>query len=294
MATDPRALTVVSDLRRFRASSYLVKVPRILYQVLCALADDDDDELLCLVVFDTRISSATLNAVFRELLFQRHWPLVELMLENPRVNPTQGVLLKEAAASNRVELVHRLLDDERCATQRHHLLTGAVLGDRVELVKFLLSDPRIDATSQVLQLACQYRASVEVVQLLLADPRIDPSQCYPPAICTAASNCGTDVVDLLLADPRVDPTVCTNEPLYKAVKHNDVAMTRRLLQDPRVNATVPLLRVIGYHPMLSEAACLALADERTDSARVHKDMQKKWGPDALASVLGECAARGFL
>jgi hypothetical protein len=139
--------------------------------------------------------------------------LMDLMLQNPRVDPSAE---KNTAI--------------RCASACGHLA----------IVDRLLQDSRIDpSTSNNLPIhhASTY-GHLAVVDRLLQDPRVDPSADNNLAIRLASENGHLAVVDRLLQDPRVDPTASDNWAIHLASVRGHQTVVNRLLQDPRVNGSI--------------------------------------------------------
>lgn len=104
--------------------------------------------------------------------------IVELLLKNPRVDPSANDNLA----------IH-------VASQNGHS----------EVVELLLQDPRVDPAARdnfAIRVASQY-GHYEVVKLLLQDPRVDPTANDNNAVDMAIRNCYRETAKLLLTDPRV-------------------------------------------------------------------------------------------
>ena len=103
-----------------------------------------------------------------------------------------------AAKNGHLDVVQLLLEDPRVDPSANHNLAIrlAALYGRHQIVKLLFTDPRVDPSDKLIHNSAIRLAArnghLKVVKLLLEDPRVDPSNDH-----------NREIVKLLLTDPRV-------------------------------------------------------------------------------------------
>lgn len=195
------------------------------------------------------------NAPLRVALLRKHRAVVELLLRDPRVDPSadDNFLLVWACENCDWNLLHCLLDDPRVdpSARSSKALQNAARSGRLPLVDRLLSDPRvcISVPANGALVVAAENGHDAVVERLLADPRITPTygvasaagedatsvrQALHDAMAAAALTGHLAVLDLLLADARVDPAANDNAAIKAALRSRQASVFFRLLDDPRV------------------------------------------------------------
>ena len=118
--------------------------------------------------------------------------------------------IQQAAYEGHTEEVELLLNDPRVdpAADKNKAIRSAAYKGYTDVVELLLNDSRVnpaDDNNYAIQLAAQ-NGHTEVVRLLLGDSRVNPAIDNNYAIRMAVENGHTEVVRLLLSDERVDPS----------------------------------------------------------------------------------------
>ncbi|KAJ3265119.1 hypothetical protein HDU77_006350 [Chytriomyces hyalinus] len=188
--------------------------------------------------------SARSNDAIQWACTNGHLPLVNLLIEDPRVDPgaDHQYGLRLAATLGHTEIVQRLLADPRVLPQvdRNNTIRSAATFGHVDIVQMLLADPRVDPAdmeSKALWSAAE-EGRAAVVALLLADGRPDPMALHSHALRMSAKNGHTEVVRLLLLDGRADPSADTFFAIKAAYNGNHVEVLRLLGADPRVDPRI--------------------------------------------------------
>ena len=184
------------------------------------------------------------NYAIREASQTGHPAVVQLLLQDPRVDPAaqDNEAIRYASIDGHSAVVELLLQDPRIdpAAEDNTAIRFASLNGHSEVVELLLQDPRVDPAAvdnQAIQNASHYQ-HLAVVEMLLQDPRVDPAACNNYAIRFASKNGHLAVVELLLRDPRVDPAARQNEAIRNASLNGHLAVVELLLHDTRVDPTV--------------------------------------------------------
>lgn len=186
--------------------------------------------------------------MLRYACLEGEFDIVDLLLQDPRVNPSvqDNIPIKYASEHGFTNIVERLLRDPRVdpSAEKQYALKEACFNNRAETIKALLQDPRVDPSvenQRPLKIAIAHGYTVTVRELL-KDPRVDPSILIngeEQVLLAAAIKTGDpNLIKLLLLDPRVDPTVNHQFAIRKAVQLETLSTVQAVLQDPRVDPTV--------------------------------------------------------
>jgi hypothetical protein len=131
------------------------------------------------------------QAPLRVACSKGHTPVVQLLLTDPRVDPS--------------------------AECQEAIIVASQEG-REDLIELLLNDPRVDpsAQKQIALRHASYFGFDKIVRRLMNDPRVDPSVCNQDALRWARRRGHDRVVQVLLTDPRViQEEVIQEEELIK-------------------------------------------------------------------------------
>jgi hypothetical protein len=206
------------------------------------------------------------NQLFDEALREGNVALLDVLLMDPRVNPSADYNWAIRAASERGNLavVNRLLQDprvdpsasgsdlskyrtkaiSRASEYGHVAVDSATAWRNNRLLQDLPSwhpyrgsvDPSIGRNYAIR--AASGFGNLAVVDRLLQDSRVDPSDFYNDAIIIASKNSHLAVVERLLQEPierGIDPTADSNNAIRMASHDGRLAVVDRLLQDSRVD-----------------------------------------------------------
>ena len=162
----------------------------ILYMIFKRLNYNDAQKLALALASaadpQTRVTTA-------RSLYRGHDEVVELLLENPRVDPS---------------------------AEDNYAIRKASQAGEVEVVKLLLKDPRVDPSANyndAIGIASR-NGHHKVVELLLNDPRVDPTDEANEAIRMASYQGHHKVVEILVKDPRVDPSAGLGFARHQEIK----------------------------------------------------------------------------
>jgi ankyrin repeat protein len=146
---------------------------------------------------------------------QGHFEIVQLLLQDPRVDPSANEAIQIASEYGYFEIVRSLLQESRVdpSDQNNIAIQRAIQNGNSEVVRILLEDSRVNSNDQpndweeedvvfneiVHASECGY---FEIVRLLLEDGRVDPSD-YNNAVVIAIENGHIEMAQLLVIDQRV-------------------------------------------------------------------------------------------
>ncbi|KAI9341177.1 ankyrin repeat-containing domain protein [Obelidium mucronatum] len=216
------------------------------------------------------------NRALCEAAERDHLPVVKILLEDSRVDPTQdNQAIYFASANGSLEMT-QLLHSRSQAVNTSAKAIEAIYDEvsspnetHFAVLDYLLSEDPSTQDNSALNWAVNYGA-VSTTTLLLADGRVDPSWEDNWALIRALRNKYYDNVYLLVSDPRVDPSAGNNSAIVSAVKTGRLELVKRLLEDPRVDPACCFnlpLRFAAKEGRL-EIVRLLLADARVDPAPV--------------------------
>jgi hypothetical protein len=177
--------------------------------------------------------------LFRTAVFTGNVELVDLLLQDPRVDPSadNNWAIRFASNNGHLSIVDRLLQDPRVdpSANDNAAIQFASYNGHLIVVDRLLQDPRVDpsANDNGAILFASDKGHLVIVDRLLQDPRVDPSADYNCAIKLASKKGHLAVVNRLLQDSRVDPSADIYAVKW-ALEFGHLAVVNRLLQDPRV------------------------------------------------------------
>ncbi|KAJ3256487.1 hypothetical protein HK103_005485 [Boothiomyces macroporosus] len=168
-----------------------------------------------------------------------HLQIVQLLLENPKVNPSDcdNEILQDAASGGRYEIVDLLMKDGRVdpsfPNDQPILIAAQKLNFRI--VDLLLDDPRVDPSSHnnFLIAICSTYGKASLVERLMKDSRVSPSPGSTEALINAAKNGHLHIVKLLLADENVNPSAQANEALIAASGDGHIEIVKELVAHPK-------------------------------------------------------------
>jgi ankyrin repeat protein len=179
----------------------------------------DKRRIVELLAFKNLDPSSRQNLALRTLSYIGNKELVEILLQNPKLNMNAN------------------FNDSLCLA----CSTG-----RLDVVDLLLKDGRLDPTipssifpddlgNNALETACAY-GHLSVVQLLLNDPRVDPSSNDCLAVTLAAGNGHSNILERLLQDQRVVSNCRPHEALIEAILEDHEECIRILLTNEGINS----------------------------------------------------------
>jgi Ankyrin repeats (3 copies) len=194
--------------------------------------------------------------------FKGHLEIVELLLSDPRVDPSQNAnnSLMDACAEGHLPVVERLLLDPRInpANYNNIAIFYAVSMGHLPIIDRLLLDPRVNQTvnrNELLEKGAK-EGHLPIVERMLSVPNLVISNTNT-ALCGASYKGCLSIVDLLLKDARIDPNLplnlfgdprfvaitTTEQEKYKtalgyACEEGRLEIVERLLADPRVDPSI--------------------------------------------------------
>ena len=137
------------------------------YEYLCACGMNF--EVLRIYGDDAAIKYASANG---------HLAIVQILIEDPRVDPSAGddAAIKNASRKGHLDVVQLLLRDPRVnpSALDNEAIRGALRNGQISVGQLLLQDPRVDLSAlnnQALRSSSRTN-SREVCNLLLSDPRV--------------------------------------------------------------------------------------------------------------------------
>ena len=183
--------------------------------------------------------SAFVNPILTETMSKG---MVHLLLEDGRFDPSveNNAALRAAIRNGYTDIVEALLGDPRVDPTEivgYSALKDASEWGHTAIVELLLMDPRIDPSAEhnvALRVACA-RGYTGLVEILIADTRVDPAARNNYSIRWASVNGHAAIVKRLLMDPRVDPSVENNYAVRWANTFRLTEIVHLLLEDPRVS-----------------------------------------------------------
>jgi hypothetical protein len=177
-------------------------------------------------------------------------PLLKILIQDSRITSLDD-LFCGAVEMNFPELVELLLSDPRCnPTDLDYGITIACMMGYTRIVSLLLEDTRIapDVENQLCIRSASERGHHDVVSILLQDSRVDPSARNNECIRMASKFGHYGVVELLMDDSRVDPSANENEAIKQALLRGHSSIVTLLCQDKRVQIptedSIPLYNVM--------------------------------------------------
>ena len=203
------------------------------------------NRLLALETYKEKLNNKNTQDEFKLAVSTGNAVLVDLLLQDPCVNPSDGEnnAIRLASQEGHLAVVDRLLQDPRVDPSdcNNYAFRMAVIHNHIDVVKRLLQDVRVNPSVDNNQLVGI--ASLEILDILLQDSpswhpyrgRVDPSDNDNYAIICASEHGCLDIVNRLLQDPRVNPADSENKAIRLASRNGHLAVVNRLLQDPRVN-----------------------------------------------------------
>jgi len=212
--------------------------------------------------------------------------LVELLLKEPKINPTieDNTPIRVATINGYLDIVNLFIADERADPAKGipFAEAGPMLNN---LVDALLKKVSPQSINTVLQWSATNGYS-DLLALILRRPNTDPSVSDNAPIRFAVKNGHTNTVILLLASGRVDPSANNNEAIIWASYYGYTDIVRLLLNDPSVDPTADNNKSIQVASQYGheEIVRLLLANPRTDPSRGY-DNALKFGHDKIVELL---------
>jgi hypothetical protein len=184
-------------------------------------------------------TTTTLTNVFIELCRSSiHFPVIKLLLQDPRVDPSVGMRL--AIVNNNPEVSELLLqnprtDPNQCVGSGNSFLEYASEYNYVKLVELLLLHDKINPCTQsnyAIRWASR-KGHIEVVKLLLKHNKVDPTDRNNEAILSAMKKNHMEIVKLLI--PRTDMSKITSPKILELAKELELEKAIQLQQMDKIN-----------------------------------------------------------
>ncbi|KAJ3309506.1 hypothetical protein HDV04_005998 [Boothiomyces sp. JEL0838] len=224
--------------------------------------------------------------VFRVVLYYENHEILQLILNDGRINPAQhsNLAIKYAINWGRLEMVKLLLKDDRVNPwDLNHLnLVNAARQGWLEIVELLLKHKC--ATPNVNDCAAVWFAvangHLEVAETLLKDKRINPDA----GIIWTAKDGQYKLMELLLKDERCDCSSSYRHIFRDVAKTGDLELVKLLLTDERVDISSACYANVGvWHNV--ELMDILLKDKRID-LEYFKDMVNNFAVKGNAEMVG--------
>jgi len=188
------------------------------------------------------------NNTFAECCSKGYMDSVKCLLTIPLIDPTwyNTDCLDRASKNGHADIVQILLNDTRVDPNKSNTLDIACAWGRTDVVRVLLNDPRVTFPDSNLSLLCipcrdEY---IDILRMLLDDPRINTKKAlqhgFRLSTWQAVANERIEAIRLMIADPRVDPTVEDNDLIQHACEKGYIEIVQILLSDPRVDPNAGL------------------------------------------------------
>ena len=208
--------------------------------------------------------------------------IVERLLRDPRVDPSaeKQYALKEACKNNHIETANVLLRHPRVdpSVDEQAILRNACMKGQTKVAQVLLQDSRVDPS--VKNQICLHNAvttkNIELVRLLLQDARIDPSKDHLFAVQIAVDLGAVEILEILLQDTRVDPSIHDQHLLKDTIRKGKNSIVQILLKDRRVDPSVDKQWALRTAIGSNDAQLLEIlfTDDRVDPAMNNNFMIK--------------------
>jgi hypothetical protein len=212
--------------------------------------------------------SAYNNTIIIGILDSETNPIVERLLDDPRVDPTSFLKMKRsvhkkdvakfksylkkgvnpsqydnsildlAARTGQIDVIKELLknDDVQSADYLGGSVINAIRYGNIDVTKYLLKNIKkdMDASYPMFFIRSVIHGQLPLIKTFLKDSRIDPAAGDNKALIGSLLKKKYDIMDVLLKDPRVDPSAREHNVLRVLIQRSEMDQIRSLLNDSRI------------------------------------------------------------